>query len=482
MQIYNSLTFQKEDFKPIKKNEVKIYWCGPTVYESPHLGHMKSAVTLDLIHRYFKFKGLEVKLIKNYTDIDDKIIARSKELNQDYQKIANKYIQEYEEMMDALNILKDTKNPRATEVIPFIIKFVEALIKKDYAYEQKGSVYFSVNSFPKYNSIMQNVSEEAVDEEEDYISDQDTTYGQDKRDPRDFALWKKMKEGEPYWESPWGKGRPGWHIECSAMALNFLGETIDIHGGGQDLKFPHHRNEIAQSESYTGKDFAHYFVHNGFINVNDEKMSKSLGNYFLISEILKEYDPMVVRWFLLISHYRSSINYSLENMEQAKKSYNRLINTIRQINDKKVSSEETKEIKELISTILTTRSSIINNLDDDLDTPKAIAELLSLFREVNKLILEEAKPVSKKFKDVFFKFINDLEDLFGIFPNLESKISRISGVYSEEAEITIKKLVTLLQETREKLRKRKIYDLSDDIRNKLRQLGIDIEDKKINYK
>ncbi|MFW9928289.1 MAG: cysteine--tRNA ligase [Candidatus Thorarchaeota archaeon] len=480
MQIYNSLTFQKEVFEPIKKNEVKIYWCGPTVYESPHLGHMKSAVTLDLIHRYLKFKGFEVRVIKNYTDIDDKIIKRSKELNQNFQEIAEKYIQEYEDMMNALNILKDTKNPRATEVIPFIINFIEKLIEEGNAYEQGGSVYFAVNSFPKYSQIMQNVSEEDIDEEEDYSTDQDTAYGQDKYDPRDFALWKKRKEGEPFWESPWGKGRPGWHIECSAMVLNFLGETIDIHGGGQDLKFPHHRNEIAQSESYTGKPFAHFFVHNGFINVDDEKMSKSLGNYFLISEIIKEYDPMVVRWFLLTSHYRSSINYSLENMEQAKKSYNRLLNTIRQVNECIVSSRKGQADKELISAISRTRSKILKVLDDDLDTPTAVAELLSLFREINKVILQEAKPITQNFKDEFFEFIDDIESLFGVFPDLKSKVSQFSGIYNEEAENTIKVLVELLQTTREELRKRKLFTLSDGIRDKLRELGIDIEDKKIN--
>jgi cysteinyl-tRNA synthetase len=480
MQIYNSLTFQKEVFEPIKKNEVKIYWCGPTVYESPHLGHMKSAVTLDLIHRYLKFKGFEIRVIKNYTDIDDKIIKRSKELNQNFQEIAEKYIQEYEDMMNALNILKDTKNPRATEVIPFIINFIEKLIEEGNAYEQGGSVYFAVNSFPKYSQIMQNVSEEDIDEEEDYSTDQDTAYGKDKYDPRDFALWKKMKEGEPFWESPWGKGRPGWHIECSAMVLNFLGETIDIHGGGQDLKFPHHRNEIAQSESYTGKPFAHFFVHNGFINVDNEKMSKSVGNYFLISEIIKEYDPMVVRWFLLTSHYRSSINYSLENMDQAKKSYDRLLNTIRQVNECNVSSRKGQADKELISAISRTRSKILKVLDDDLDTPTAVAELLSLFREINKVILQEAKPITQNFKDEFFEFIDDIESLFGVFPDLKSKISQFSGIYNEQAENTIKALVELLQTTREELRKRKLFTLSDEIRDKLRELGIDIEDKKIN--
>jgi cysteinyl-tRNA synthetase len=479
MQIYNSLTFQKELFEPLKKKKVKIYWCGPTVYESPHLGHMKSAVTLDLIHRYFKFKRFDVSVIKNYTDIDDKIIKRSKELNQNFQEIAEKYIQEYEDMMDALNILKDTKNPRATEVIPFIIHFIEKLIEKGNAYEKGGSVYFAVNSFPKYHQIMQNISDDDIGEEDDYSTDQDTAYGQDKYDPRDFALWKKMKEGEPYWESPWGKGRPGWHIECSAMALNFLGETIDIHGGGQDLKFPHHRNEIAQSESYTGKPFAHYFVHNGFINVDDEKMSKSLGNYFLISEIIKEYDPMVVRWFLITSHYRSSINYSLENMEQAKRSYNRLFNTIKQINESEMSKKETQATKNLVNSISKTRSNILTALDDDFDTPTAIAELLSLSREINRVILQEAKSISQNLKDTIFKFFDDIEALFGIFPDLRSKISKFSGAYTEEAEETIEALVKILQETREELRSRKIFDLSDKIRDRLRELGIDIQDKKI---
>jgi len=479
MQIYNSLTFQKEEFKPIRKKEVKIYWCGPTVYESPHLGHMKSAIALDLIHRYFNYIDFEVTVIKNYTDIDDKIIRRSKELNQDYQKIAEKYIQEYEEMMDALNILKDTKNPRATGVIPFMINFIEKLIEKGHAYEQGGSVYFAVNSFPKYNQIMQNISDEDIDEEDDYSSDQDTAYGLDKQDPRDFALWKKRKEGEPYWESPWGNGRPGWHIECSAMALNFLGKTIDIHGGGQDLKFPHHRNEIAQSESYTGKPFAHYFIHNGFINVDNEKMSKSLGNYFLISEILKEYDPMVVRWFLISSHYRSSINYSLENMEQAQKSYNRLINTIKQVKEIAVLNKKTEASTHLMSLIEKAHSNIINALEDDFDTPTAIAEILTLFREINKIILQERKTVNLEFKERFFQFIDDLERLFGIFPDLESKTSQIAGIYPEEAEETIKALVELLQDTREELRKRKLFDLSDRIRNKLRELSIDIEDKKV---
>ncbi|MFX0058226.1 MAG: cysteine--tRNA ligase, partial [Candidatus Heimdallarchaeota archaeon] len=387
MKVYNSLTFKKEEFKTLSPNKVLIYVCGPTVYDSPHLGHAKSAVVFDLIHRYFKFKGYKVNIVKNYTDIDDKIIKRANELNMDYKSLSEKYIKEYDEIMDLLNVEKVTRNPKATEVIDFMIDFIEGLISKEHAYEQNGSVYFSVKSFPKYKTVLQNVKVEDIEEEE-YLSEQDTGFEDEKLDRRDFALWKKMKEGEPFWESPWGRGRPGWHIECSAMAMNFLGETIDIHGGGQDLKFPHHRNEIAQSESYTGKPFANYFIHNGFVNIDDEKMSKSLGNFFTVSEVVNEFDPMVIRFFLLSSHYRSSINYSLDTMSQAEKSYNRLINTIKKINDIQTIESDSKETKKLILLIDKAQSNIVRAMDNDFDTPVAIAELMTLIRELNKKLLE----------------------------------------------------------------------------------------------
>ncbi|MFX0043526.1 MAG: cysteine--tRNA ligase [Candidatus Hodarchaeota archaeon] len=479
MKVYNSLTFKKEDFKTIMPQEIKIYVCGPTVYDSPHLGHAKSAIAFDLIHRYFIFKGYKVKIIKNYTDIDDKIIKRSNELNIDFKQLSNQYIKEYEEMMNFLNVKKETMNPRATEVIDYMIEFVKGLIKKGNAYERNGSVYFSVKSFPRYKTIFQNIRlEDLEDEEEDYLEDQDTIYGEDKLDPKDFALWKKMKEGEPYWESPWGKGRPGWHIECSAMAINFLGETIDIHGGGQDLKFPHHRNEIAQSESYTGKPFANYFIHNGFVNVDDEKMSKSLGNFFLVSDLIKQYDPMVIRFFLISSHYRSSINYSLENLKQAEKNYNRLINIVSKINDLNTVSESVK-VKKLISRIDKAESNIINALDDDFDTPVAIAEIMSLIRELNKAIFEQKLEITEQFKDRFFKFIENVDLIFGFFPTLKKELkSGIRGTSNEKGKI-LKDLLDIISDIRTQLRKRKIYDLSDKIREKLRELGINIEDPKI---
>jgi len=480
MKVYNSLTFKKEEFKTITPKEVKMYVCGITAYDSAHLGHLKSAISFDIIHRYLKFKGFKVNIVKNFTDIDDKIINRSNELGIDFKELSEKYIEEYEEFMEIMNVEKETRNPRATEVIPFIINFIKELIKKGHAYERNGSVYFSVKSFPKYKTIFQNIKlEDLEDEEEDYLEDQDTLYGEDKLDPKDFALWKKMKEGEPYWESPWSKGRPGWHIECSAMVLQYLGDTIDIHGGGQDLKFPHHRNEIAQSESYTGKPFANYFIHNGFVNVDNEKMSKSLGNFFLVSDLIKQYDPMVIRFFLISSHYRSSINYSLENLKQAEKNYNKLINTIKKINDLLAVSESSKEEKKLISQIDKAELNIIKAMDDDFDTPVAIAEIMSLIRELNKAILEQKVEITEEFKDRFFKFIENIDLIFGFFPTLKKELK--SGVMdtTDEKSKLIKDLIEIISDIRTQLRKRQIYDLSDKIREKLREIGVNIEDQKI---
>ena len=341
-------------------------------------------------------------------------------------------------------------------------------------------MYFSVKSFPGYNSILQKSKDEGKEsEEEDYIVDQDTAFGEDKLDSRDFALWKKMKEGEPFWESPWGKGRPGWHIECSAMILNFLGETIDIHGGGQDLKFPHHRNEIAQSESYTGKKIANYFLHNGYVNVKDEKMSKSLENFFTVADIAKQYDPMVIRWYLISSHYRSSNNYTIESMEQAKNTYNRLINTIKKVNDAEFDEAKSKQLNDLIAKIEKAENKIIDAMDDDFDTPVALAELLALFKEINKAILQDGLKINQEFKDRFFKFIEFIEKIFGIFPSLNAKMTPFSFESMDEKDKLIKSLVNLIIEIRAKLRDKKIYDLSDVIRERLRELGIDIEDKKI---
>ena len=480
MKVYNSLTFEKEEFIPLGSKIIKMYVCGPTVYDSAHLGHAKAAVVFDVMRRYFQFKGFEVEYVTNYTDIDDKIIKRANELKINFKDLSEKYINEYEVISKALNNLPPTLTPRATEVIPFIIDFIKELIKKDHAYERNGSVYFSVKSFSKYNSIMQNIKkeEDQVEMEEDYLADQDTAFGEDKLDLKDFALWKKMKEGEPYWESPWGKGRPGWHIECSAMVLNLLGDSIDIHGGGQDLKFPHHRNEIAQSESYTGKPFSKYFMHNGFINVDDEKMSKSLNNSFIVTDILKQYDPMVVRWYLIKSHYRSSINYLPDNLIQAESEYNRLFNTIKKVYQTNPENIKSKAMENLVKRLTNSFDTIVTAMEDDFDTPVAIAEILSLFREINKIIIEEEKIINMEFKNQFVNFIEKLESIFGLFPNIEEKVLGITSGTAEKDKL-IKKLVDLLTEVRNELRSNKMYEFSDQIRDQLRELGFDIEDKKL---
>ncbi|MFX1447676.1 MAG: cysteine--tRNA ligase [Promethearchaeota archaeon] len=480
MKVYNSLTFRKEELKTLEPGKVKMYVCGVTVYGSPHLGHAKSAVAFDLVHRYLKFKGYDVIIVKNYTDIDDKIIKASQESDIDFRTLSNQYIGEYEEIMEMLNVAPDTHNPRATEVMDLIIKFAQELISKGHAYERNGSVYFSVQSFPKYDSVLQRVKDQKdKGEEEDYTADQDTAFGEDKLDVRDFALWKKMKEGEPYWESPWGKGRPGWHIECSVMILNFLGETIDIHGGGQDLKFPHHRNEIAQSESYSGKPFAKYFLHNGYVNVNNEKMSKSLDNFFTVADILKEYDPMVIRWYLISSHYRSSNNYTPESLEPAKKTYDRLINTIKKVNDAELTDIKSKQLSDLIEKIGAAQKNIIKAMDDDFDTPVALAEMLTLFREINKALLQDNIRINKEFKDKFSDFLNFSESIFGVFPFLHLTSRPFSTKSTDEKDNLIKSLINLIIEMRNELREKKIYDISDAIRERLRELGIEIEDKKV---
>ncbi|MHA1294877.1 MAG: cysteine--tRNA ligase [Promethearchaeota archaeon] len=359
-----------------------------------------------------------------------------------------------------------------------MIKFIKGLISKGHAYEINGSVYFSVNSFPNYETIFQNLKNKDNGDEDGVLQEnQDTSYNDEKRDPRDFALWKKSKEGEPFWESPWGKGRPGWHIECSSMVIDYLGETIDIHGGGQDLKFPHHRNEIAQSEAYTGKTFANYFMHNGFVNVNDEKMSKSLGNFFLVSDVAKEFDPMVIRFFLISSHYRKSINYSFNTITQAKKNYNKLLNTISKVNEIKPIESNSEQCIELISKIDSTEKKVINAMDDDFNTPVAIAEIMKLFRDINRKVLENKIVINRNFKIKFFDFIYKIDNIFGIFPNLKEKIEEDFAQISGDKDKLINNLLGILKDTREMLRAKKIYEISDFIREKLREMGINIEDK-----
>ncbi len=476
MIVYNSLTFKMEEFKSINPNEVLMYVCGPTVYDSPHLGHAKSAVTFDIIRRYLEFKGYNVKLVKNYTDIDDKIIKRANQTGIDYKSLSEIYIEEYEDIMEVLNIKSNYQTPKATEIIDFMIEVIENLIERGNAYESSGSVYFAVSTYKGYDTLFQNINQ---DENETYgiPLNENPLFG-DKYNEKDFVLWKKWKKGEPYWESPWGRGRPGWHIECSSMAIKLLGNVIDIHGGGLDLKSPHHKNEIAQSTAYTGeKQFANYFLHNGFVNVNDEKMSKSLGNFFLVSDILKKYSPMVIRFFLISSHYRHSINYTSENIKQAKRNYNKIISTIQRIYEQKVVDTDSEHIKNLIFEIKNSKNKILKAMDNDFNTPIAIATILTLIRKINQYILEKNLDITKEFKERFFTLIKELDEIFGIFPKLELNLKKIMFEQSDEKDEVINNLLDIIRDTRDELRRIKLYALSDTIRDKLIKLGIKIEDK-----
>lgn len=321
MLIYNTLTRKKEEFVPLKGNRVTIYTCGPTVYDFFHVGNARVFMTFDVIRNYLEFKGYDVTFVQNFTDIDDKMINRANEENITVKELGERFIQEYFKDADALDIKRADVHPRATEHIDGIIDLIKILVEKGYAYEVNGDVYFKTHKFKEYGKL----SHQDIDE---LKAGARIRPGEKKKDPMDFALWKTQKPDEPAWDSPWGKGRPGWHIECSVMAMEYLGETIDIHGGGPDLIFPHHENEIAQSEAATGKPFARFFMHVGYLNIDNRKMSKSLGNFFTIRDILKTYDPEVLRFFMLSSHYRNPINFSQELMEQAKSSLERLYNAL----------------------------------------------------------------------------------------------------------------------------------------------------------
>ena len=371
IKLTNTLTERKEEFKPLENRTVKMYVCGPTVYDHAHVGHARSAVVFDVIRRWLEYRGYKLIFVRNYTDIDDKIIRRAKEEGIAWYEVAQKYIDSYEEDMKALNVKEPTYKPRVTQHIREIVEMIDGLIEKGYAYESEGNVYFSVEKFPQYGKLSKRRVEEL-------LAGARVEPGEGKRNPLDFALWKRSKEGEPGWESPWSYGRPGWHIECSVMSMKYLGETMDIHGGGLDLIFPHHENEIAQSEAYTGKTFARYWVHNGFVMVNREKMSKSLGNFFTVKEILSQFSPDTLRLFLLSTHYRSPIDFSLDRLKEAESSLKRLINflNIREL----IEPVESVEGEGEPISVEAYRKEFESAMDDDFNTAKALGVLFELLR------------------------------------------------------------------------------------------------------
>ena len=460
IKVFDTLTEEKREFKPLEDKIVRMYVCGPTVYDHAHIGHARSAVVFDVIRRWLEYKGYKVIYVRNYTDVDDKIIKRSKEEGIPWYEVAEKYIKSYEEDMRALNVKEPTYKPRVTEHIREIIEMIDGLIDKGYAYEADGDVYFSVEKFPEYGKL----SKRKIDE---LIAGARIEPGEKKRNPLDFALWKKSKEGEPGWESPWGIGRPGWHIECSAMSMKYLGETMDIHGGGLDLIFPHHENEIAQSEAYTGKTFVRYWIHNGFVMVNKEKMSKSLGNFFTIKDILKEFSPDVLRLFLISTHYRSPIDFSFERLKEAERSLSRLLNFVesRKIIEELPTLEEKGEELNIESFRLEFESA----MDDDFNTAKALGVLFELVKSVNLLkdraIKENKVAVSEK--RALLEAIDFVENILK-FLGFKLEREKEKGMEDE--------LIKLLIEVRGELRKRKAFDLADLIRDRLKELGIILED------
>jgi cysteinyl-tRNA synthetase len=453
IRLYNTLTRKKELFEPLEPNKVKMYVCGPTVYNYIHIGNARAAIVFDTIRRYLEFRGYEVKYVSNFTDVDDKLIKVARELGEDVPTIAERVIQAYFEDITALGCKKADVHPRVTENIDTIIEFIQALIDRGYAYEVDGDVYYRTRKFAEYGKL----SHQSIDE---LKAGARIEVGEKKEDPLDFALWKAAKEGEICWDSPWGKGRPGWHIECSAMARKYLGDTIDIHAGGQDLTFPHHENEIAQSEALTGKPFAKYWLHNGYLNINNEKMSKSLGNFVLVHDIIQQIDPQVLRFFMLSVHYRHPINYSEELLESAKKGLERLKTSYFNLKHRLQSSTNlTDDDDQWLARIQEQHDAFIREMDDDFNTANGIAVLFELSKQANLYLLE--KNTSER---VIHAFLREFEQLLDVL-----------GITLQEEELLDEEIEALIQK-RNEARKNRNFALADQIRDELKAKNIILED------
>ncbi|SHE45950.1 cysteine--tRNA ligase [Clostridium fallax] len=455
MKVYNTLTRKKEEFIPLVPGEVKMYVCGPTVYNFFHIGNGRTFVVFDTIRRYLEYRGYTVKFVQNFTDIDDKMIKKANAEGTTVKELGDRYIAEYYKDADGLNIERATVNPRATEYINKIIDFVSALIEKGYAYEIDGDVYFSTKKFKEYGKLSgQNL--------EDLQAGVRINIDERKKDPMDFAIWKSAKPEEPSWDCPWGKGRPGWHIECSCMAKDILGDTIDIHAGGSDLAFPHHENEIAQSEALTGKPFANYWLHSAFVNVNNQKMSKSLNNFFTAREILEKYDADVIRFLLLSGHYRVQLNFSEELLESAKASMERLYNGVSNL-ENLINEVDKKEIteseKEYINGLSKYRERFIEKMDDDFNTADAISVLFDLIKDINtNITINSSKEVAEKALE------------------LVRELGYPLGILQKSTKGTLEEEIEKLIEDRQKARKDRDWALADKIRDDLKARGIVLED------
>ena len=475
MKLYNTMTNKIEEFKTIEENKVKMYVCGPTVYNYIHLGNARPIVIFDTLARYFKYKGMEVDYVQNFTDVDDKIINKSIEEGISASEVSEKYIKCFFEDINRLNILESVKRPKVTENMAEIIETIQKLIDNGFAYEKDGDVYFEVKKYKDYGKLSNQKIEELELGARIDVSEI-------KKNPMDFALWKKKKkEGEPFWESPWGQGRPGWHIECSAMTKKYLGDTFDIHGGGQDLVFPHHENEIAQSKCAYHGNFANYWLHNGFIQINGDKMSKSLGNFFLLREILEKFSGNVVRLFILSTHYRKPINFSFENMEDTKKALQNIVKSMNKFEAiiGKYKNEKTAEITNLdfSQKIDEFDKKFEDAMDEDMNTPQALATIFDQIRETNKFISvnkDELSTIYAEIEKSYESLKRKIGNVFGIEIEMENSAKEEDG---ENMELT-KKLIELLIKLRSEARSEKNFKLSDEIRDELKVLGVEIKDNR----
>ncbi|MGM0831007.1 MAG: cysteine--tRNA ligase [Bacillota bacterium] len=453
IRLYNTLTRKKEEFKPLEEGKVKMYVCGPTVYNYIHIGNARPAIVFDTVRRYLEYRGYGVQFVSNFTDVDDKLIRAAKELGEDVPTIAERFIQAYFEDTGALGCKKADVHPTVTDNIDTIIDFISALVEKGYAYESQGDVYYRTRKFDGYGKL----SHQPIDE---LKAGARIDVGDKKEDALDFVLWKAAKEGEISWESPWGEGRPGWHIECSAMAKRYLGDTIDIHAGGQDLTFPHHENEIAQSEALTGKPFAKYWMHNGYINIDNEKMSKSLGNFVLVHDIIKEQDPQVLRFFMLSVHYRHPINYNLELLQNAESALDRIKTAYENLKHRKESSTDlTDNNREWLDKIAGLKVQFISEMDDDFNTANGISVLFELSRQANYYLMEKNTATG-----VIDAFLSQFEDFFSVL-----------GLSLQEAELLDEEVEELI-EKRIQARKDRNFQLADEIRDTLKEMNIILED------
>ncbi len=477
LRIFNTQTKKKEEFIPLHEGKVGIYVCGITAYDVCHVGHARSAVVFDVVTRYLRYRGYDVTYVKNFTDVDDKIIEKAQREKKGIAEISERYIREHDEDMEALGVARPTATPRATEHIDGMIRLVAALIEKGLAYVVDGDVYYAVEQFPGYGKL-------SGRDLSDMLAGARVDVNDKKRNPFDFSLWKASKEGEPWWESPWGNGRPGWHLECSVMSQRYLGDTFDIHGGGEDLVFPHHENEIAQSEGATGKTLARYWVHNGFVRVNSEKMSKSLGNFFTIRDVLKQYHPEVLRLFMLQSHYRSPVDFSDAALNEARQGMDRFYSTLETIRDLLAAGTEeadsagepTGKDRELMGQLQSLRERFTEAMDDDFNTARAIGCLFDTIRLINTALSGKKVEVSPAVLEQTEKTLREIGAVLGLFIEEPDHYLRLDREREAvKRGLAIAEIEALIAERRS-AREAKEWQRADEIRKDLAARGVILKD------